>query len=59
MESPFSVVRLLTDESRCYERVEGAQAIIWKMLRVAEQAWCKLKASELLLVSAVTRFKDG
>lgn len=60
VESPFSAVRLRTDASRRYKRVEGAQAIIWKMLRVAEQAWRKLNAPELLpLVAAGVRCADG
>lgn len=60
VESPFSSVRLRTDASRRYKRVEGATAIIWKMLRVAEQAWRKLNASELLpLVASGMTFKDG
>jgi len=60
VESPFSAVRLRTDASRRYKRVEGAQAMIWKMLRVAEQAWRKLNAPELLpLVASGTPFKDG
>jgi putative transposase len=32
VESPFASVRLRTDAARRYKRVEGAQAIIWKML---------------------------
>ena len=60
VESPFSAVRLRTDASRRYKRVEGAQAIIWKMLRVAEQAWRKLNAPELLpLVAAGVSCTDG
>lgn len=60
VESPFSAVRLRTDASRRYKRVEGAQAIIWKMLQIAEQAWRKLNAPELLpLVASGTPFKDG
>ncbi|MDE3051233.1 MAG: transposase, partial [Nitrospirota bacterium] len=60
VESPFASVRLRTDASRRYKRVEGAQAIIWKMLQVAEKSWRKLNAPELLplVVSGVT-FKDG
>ena len=40
--------------------VEGAKAIIRKMLQVAEKSWRKLNAPELLplVVSGVT-FKDG
>lgn len=60
VESPFSSVRLRTDASRRYKRVEGATAIIWKMLQVAEQAWRKLNAPELLpLVASGMMFKDG
>jgi transposase-like protein len=60
VESPFAAVRLRTDASRRYKRVEGAQAIIWKMLRVAEMSWRKLNAPELLpLVASGVSFKDG
>ena len=60
VESPFSTVRLRTDASRRYKRVEGAKAIIWKMLRVAEQTWRKLNAPDLLpLVASGVRFQDG
>ena len=60
VESPFAAVRLRTDASRRYKRVEGAQAIIWKMLRVAERSWRKLNAPELLpLVASGVSFKDG
>lgn len=60
VESPFSAVRLRTDASRRYKRVEGAKAIIWKVLRVAEQAWRKLNAPHLLpLVASGVRFQDG
>jgi transposase-like protein len=60
VESPFSAVRPRTNASRRYKRVEGAQAIIWKVLRVAEQSWRKLNAAELLpLVASGVRFNDG
>ncbi|MDH5669980.1 MAG: IS256 family transposase [Nitrospira sp.] len=60
VESPFSAVRLRTDASRRYKQVEGAQAIIGKMLRVAEQAWRKLNAPELLpLVASGILCNDG
>jgi transposase-like protein len=60
VESPFSAVRLRTDASRRYKRVEGAKAVIWKVLRVAEQTWRKLNAPEWLpLVAAGVVFKDG
>ena len=60
VESPFSAVRLRTDASRRYKRVEGAQAMIWKLLTVAELTWRKLNAPELLpLVASGATFTDG
>jgi transposase-like protein len=60
VESPFAAVRLRTDASRRYKRVDGAQAIIWKMLRLAEQTWRRLNAPELLpLVASGVPCKDG
>lgn len=60
VESPFASVRLRTDASRRYKRVEGAHAIIWKMFRVAEQEWRRLNGSHLLpLVASGLPFKDG
>ena len=60
VESPFSSVRLRTDASRRYKRVEGATAIIWKILQVAEQSWRKLNAPELLpLVATGLTCTDG
>jgi putative transposase len=60
VRSPFASVRLCTDASRRYKRVEGAKAIIWKMLRVAEKSWRKLNAPELLpLVASGMMFKNG
>ena len=53
-------MRLRTDASRRYKRVEGNRAVIWKMLRVAEQTWRKLNAPELLpLVASGASFTDG
>ena len=60
VESPFVSVPLRTDASRRYKRVEGAQAIIWMMHRVAGQTWRKLNAPELLpLVASGVPFSDG
>jgi transposase-like protein len=60
VESPFFSVRLRTDASRRYKRVEGAKAMIWKILQVAEKSWRKLNAPELLpLVASGVKFKDG
>jgi len=60
VESPFSSVRLRTDASRRYKRVDGATAVIWKLLQVAQQSWRKLNAPELMpLVASGMLFKDG
>lgn len=60
MESPCASVRLRTDASRRSKRVEGAKAIIWKRLRVAEKSWRRLNAPELLpLVASGVTFKNG
>jgi transposase-like protein len=60
VESPFSSVRLRTDASRRYKKVEGARAMIWKLMGVAEKSWRKLNAAELLKdVYAGKRFEDG
>lgn len=60
VESPFASVRLRTAASKRYKKVEGATAMIWKLLMVAEQTFRKLNAPELLLkVAAGARFTDG
>lgn len=60
VESPFSSVRLRTEASRRYKKVESAKAMIWKLLGVAEKRWRKLNAPELLpLVHQGKKFKDG
>ena len=48
VESPFSALRLRTDAARRFKKVENAQAVIWKMLLVAERRFRRLKAPELL-----------
>ena len=58
--SSFDSLQLRTNASRHYQRVEGAKAILWKTLQVAEKSWRKLSAPELLpLVSSNVTFKDG
>lgn len=60
VESPFSSVRLRTDAAHRYKCVEGANAIIWKMRRVAEKSWRKLNAPQLLpLIASGMKCKDG
>jgi transposase-like protein len=60
VESPFSAIRLRTDASRRYKKVENARAMIWKLLQVAEKSWRKLNAPELVeCVYEGRQFIDG
>lgn len=46
VESPFAAVRLRTSAAKRFKKVERATAIIWRLLRVAEQRFRKLNAPE-------------
>lgn len=60
VESPFAAVRLRTDASRRFKKTENAEAMIWKLLRVAEQSWRALNAPKLMRDAyGGKRFKDG
>ncbi len=60
VESPFASVRLRTNAGKRYKRVQGATALIWRLLRVAETRFRKLNAPELLpAVFAGRRYQDG
>jgi putative transposase len=60
VESPFNSVRLRTDAARRFKKVENAEAMVWKLLTVAEKSWRKLNAPNLLkAVYDGSRFKDG
>lgn len=60
VESPFNSVRLRTEASRRFKKVENAEAMVWKLLTVAEKSWRKLNAPHLLKdVYDGQRFKDG
>jgi len=60
VESPFSSIRLRTDASRRFKKVEGARAMIWKLMGVAEKNWRKLNSPALLAdVHAGKKFEDG
>ena len=48
VESPFDTVRLRADAARRHKRVDNATAIVWKLLRIGEKTWRRLKGSELL-----------
>ena len=59
-ESPLASVRLRTNAGKRYKRVQGATALIWRVLRVAETRFRKLNAPELLpAVFAGRRYQDG
>ena len=60
VESPFASVRLRTNAGKRDKRVQGATALIWRVLRVAETRFRKLNAPELLpAVHAGRRYQDG
>jgi transposase-like protein len=60
VESPFNVVRLRTEASRRFKKVENAEAMVWRLLTVAEKSWRKLNAPHYLkAVYDGSRFKDG
>src|SRR5215470_14819985 len=60
VESPFSAVRLRTDAARRYKKVANAQALIWKILMIAEKKFRRLNSPELLeRVYNGQLFEDG
>ncbi len=60
VESPFAAVRLRTSAAKRFKKVEHATAIIWRLLRVAEQRFRKLNAPEQCQdVFHGTRYEDG
>jgi transposase-like protein len=48
VESPFSSVRLRTNASKRFKKVQSASTMIWKLLKVAEKSFRKLKGHWLL-----------
>ena len=60
VESPFASVRLRTNAGKRYKRVQGATALIWRLLMVAESCFRKLNAYKLLQdVYEGKQYKDG
>ena len=60
VESPFSGLRLRTDAARRFKQVSNAQAVIWKMLLVAEKRFRRLKDPHLTKdVYRGAQFEDG
>ncbi len=48
VESPFHAVRLRTSAAKRFKRTDNAEAILWKLLMVAERTFRKLNAPHLL-----------
>ena len=60
VESPFSAVRLRTDAARRYKKVANAEALIWKILMIAEKKFRRLNSPQLLAaVCDGQLFEDG
>jgi putative transposase len=60
VESPFNQVRLRTDAARRFKRVDNAEAMIWKLLMVAQKTWRALNAPHLMReVYEGKPFNDG
>jgi transposase-like protein len=60
IESPFASVRLRTTAAKRYKRVDGATAMIWKLLMVAQRTFRKLHAPELAAQAAAgSVYEDG
>jgi transposase-like protein len=60
VESPFAAVRLRTSEAKRFKKVESAEALIWKLLMLAERTFRRLNAPRLMQeVNAGTPFVDG
>ncbi len=48
IESPFAALRLRTDAAKLFKKVDNATAVIWKMLRIGEKKFRRLKSPGLL-----------
>jgi hypothetical protein len=60
VESPFAAVRLPTTAAKRFQQVANAAAVIWRLLRVAEQRFRRLDAPEVLAaVGAGLWFVNG
>ena len=60
VESPFAAVRLRTSAAKRFKKVENATAILWRLLRAAEQRFRKLNAPNLCRdVFHGAQYRDG
>lgn len=60
VESPFASVRLRTDAAKRFKKVDNANAILWKLLLVAEKNFRRLDAAHLLgEVAEGAKYENG
>jgi len=60
VKSSFSAVRPRTDAARRYKKVANAEALIWKILTIAEKKFPRFNSPELLeQVYNGQLFEDG
>jgi transposase-like protein len=60
VESPFAAVRLRTDAAKRFKKVANAEALIWKILMIAQKKFRRLNSPQLLeAVHRGQKFVDG
>lgn len=60
VESPFAAVRLRTSAAKRFKKVENAEALIWKLLILAERSFRRLNGPRLMKdVYEGKKFVDG
>lgn len=60
VESPFAAVRLRTSAAKRFKKIANAEALIWKLLMLAERSFRRLNAPKILKeVYAGTKFVNG
>jgi len=59
VESPFAAVRLRTTAAKRFQQVGNATALIWRVLRVAEQRFRRLDAPDLLAAVSAGRVREA
>lgn len=60
VESPFAAVRLRTSAAKRFKKVASAEALIWKLLMLAERTFRRLNGPRLMKeVYAGKKFVDG
>ena len=60
VESPIASSRLRTEASKLHRKIDGATAMTWKLLLVAEPNFRRVKAPELMAkVGDRVKYRDG